>query len=104
MKFGTRIDEYGYRFSKYFKLVNRFHFQVMALLNITLHKLSMLLAYIMTLYHFIKTAFPKDVVSFSLMDKQSFMHSMHIHYSFYGVETKLSSTGKTFVVNDTVLP
>ena len=61
MKFGTDIDKYGNRFSKYLKLVDCFRFQLQAMPlkmfhdYITLNNLSMLLTYTMTLYHNVHT-------------------------------------------------
>ena len=52
MKFGTDTGEYGKWFYNILKFVTYFHFQVKAFDDyITLHNLSMLLIYIVTLYH-----------------------------------------------------
>ena len=50
MKFGTDIDEHEYRFSKHFKNCQLFSLPSYATLK-HLHNLSMLLTYIVTLYH-----------------------------------------------------
>ena len=51
MKFGTDMDEYGKWFCKYFVFIFKLcHFKAFDD-YITLHILSMLLTYIVTLYH-----------------------------------------------------